>query len=822
MRFPFALLLAPMALAALSCTDDAPAGCIGICEEPRGYDVLAYDVHASFDASTLRASVDIRLHRDDPSQKQLIFDSRVARIAAVTAAGGVALPFQADAAAGTLAIDAAPAGGAEPLTITIAYEAKLSTALHLSTGRDGDPLGTRTLYTTSEPTLGAFWLPANHRPSDRALFAIDFDVAEAEDVVSNGTRAADVPLGSGRKRVRYETRFTIPTYLMAFAMGDLVHEDDTPAGATPLHVWHRRGAFIDSARQLAVLRAMMRTFESLVGPYPFDTYSVVLLPEHPGGMENATITFLPETGAQTVIGASLCAHELGHQWFGDYVTVRTWEDVWFKEGMATLLAEEASRTYADAHGSGRLLGDGLAFSSDDAIRDRALAAKDPEAVYTSGPYTRAAWLYTQIRAIVGDDAFWGALRGLLAEHAFGSVSTDDVIAAFAPLVGEATTAKIRTAIDARGTPLLHVSAPEPRTLTWSLEDEGSTLLAPIEITVVDAAGIATTKPLVRGIPLTVTVPVGGYVAPDARDVHPDDALVDDVRAYATALDGLTRPPGDGAAFDALLAGSPATQEHAVRYAPLATTADTFGPRFAALDSDGARIAALDGACATLKSLAPEDPERAAWTSLLAPLLVTPASDGESLLRSAFDCGVELATHAFGAELIALETGDPNAAATRLSYLMQFDFGAQATFDAFAPLADTPSNAALRDEVVARLARQTNPASQLSPIPPEALPAWKGFFRAKMEQATSFRYLRQTYFGALGLSDEAALPILARKITSVVIPAAWQTRFVCGAHAIAGPDEDAWIAFQNAVTGKGQLGKDAVDVLTDPGKCTATR
>src|SRR5207245_2462397 len=123
----------------------------------------------------------------------------------------------------------------------------------------------------------------------------------------------------------------------------------------------------------------------------------------------------------------LNAHELSHHWFGDWVTMRRYEDVWVKEGMATLLEAEAQRTRRDRANTGRLFGHDNSFSPGDAIVDPDLHGLGK---YTSGPYQRAAWTITQIRALVGETAFWASLRRVLAEHALDSITGEEFVRTF--------------------------------------------------------------------------------------------------------------------------------------------------------------------------------------------------------------------------------------------------------------------------------------------------------------------------------------------------------------------------------------------------------
>jgi aminopeptidase N len=90
---------------------------------------------------------------------------------------------------------------------------------------------------------------------------------------------------------------------------------------------------------------MIEHFSEVTGvPYPWNKYAQVVVSDFIfGGMENTTATtmyehiLLDERAAIDVTSDDLIAHELAHQWFGDYVTCRDWSEAWLNEGFATFI-----------------------------------------------------------------------------------------------------------------------------------------------------------------------------------------------------------------------------------------------------------------------------------------------------------------------------------------------------------------------------------------------------------------------------------------------------------------------------------------------------
>jgi len=804
------------------CPDDPPPEpppphppyqtCLPDCAGTRSYDAVGYDLHARFDwkqqkliaSENVTVEVDETASRDGRTVIELDSEVTVSRIHA----DQYDLAFAADPDTSTLRVDITPLLDAARTSFTVEYEAPVNDALVAPAARDDDPVPSHVVYTNSEPIYGRAWLVAKHDPADRALWSVELAVAPDEDVVANGTRILDCTQ-DGVRTVRYEIDRPLPTYLMAFAAGALEHTDrDT--GGVPLSVWHRRGLPIDPAQTLDEVADAMATFERLIGPYPWDTYSVVLLPDFPGGMENATITFNSERSGFGNNGFSLNAHELAHHWFGDWVTMHTYDDLWVKEGMATLLAVEAQRARRDDEHHGRLFGGDFNFWADDAIVDPSLTGIDK---YTTGPYERAAWLITQIRVRVGEEAFWKALRDVLDEHALDSIDGESFVRSF-PGLDETTIQRLLASLDERGVPAIETeSAPVENgtQLTFTLRDPTSLLIAPVEITVVDSLGAATVQALTPDVPLTVVVPAGGYLAPDERDVHPAWGSTFEVFDFFEDIEPFLMPTAPDAQR-AFATRSAAHQERAMWASRLvvSTPAELLAAR-AELDSAMARAEAVFEACDQLSAT----DDVAPWLAAVTPLIQAPAE--ERFVWNMARCGVTLPTLALADELAARIAAPTPATEARLEYLISADYGAAESLALIGRVATTAPNLALRDLAINRLAYQ---GSWYSPIPNDQLDAWRQFFRARLDETTSPARFNTVQRGVINLRDVDGLPALAATMRKV---GAWpytQRLVVCGAYRMTLEEAvpEAWTAFQDALQPWTDLAPATQAVLADPTRC----
>src|SRR5262249_17955297 len=134
------------------------------------------------------------------------------------------------------------------------------------------------------------------------------------------------------------------SYLITLVAGEFtVQEAD--ANGVPLTYWIPKGREEDGERTFEKTPEMVKHFGALFGvPYPWNKYAQVVVSDFIfGGMENTTATTLYEhtlldaRAAIDITSDDLIAHELAHQWFGDFVTCRDWSEGWLNEGFATFM-----------------------------------------------------------------------------------------------------------------------------------------------------------------------------------------------------------------------------------------------------------------------------------------------------------------------------------------------------------------------------------------------------------------------------------------------------------------------------------------------------
>jgi aminopeptidase N len=138
----------------------------------------------------------------------------------------------------------------------------------------------------------------------------------------------------GRQIFRFAMPQPIPSYLFAFAIGNLAFQTVGPRTG----IYAEPEIVAAAAWEFAGNEDQLRAAEGLFGPYQWDRYDVLVMPPaFPyGGMENPRLTFLNSAYVQGDRGGTwLVAHELAHAWTGNLVTNATWEDFWLNEGATT-------------------------------------------------------------------------------------------------------------------------------------------------------------------------------------------------------------------------------------------------------------------------------------------------------------------------------------------------------------------------------------------------------------------------------------------------------------------------------------------------------
>jgi aminopeptidase N len=355
------------------------------------------------------------------------------------------------------------------------------------------------------------FIPCVDKPHVKMTTELSATVPAGFQVLSNGDLIASETRGKGPWTYRFKLDQPHPSYLLTLVVGHFDVVEDEPAKLdskqVPIRYLVPVGQAANAARSLGETPRMLELFSKRFGvDFPWPRYSQVVVSDFIfGGMENTTATtlyehvMLDQRAALDISSCDLVAHELAHQWFGDYVTCRDWSHAWLNEGFATFCEhlEREQRLGRDEYDYG-IAGDTATYLAEAAGRyQRPVVCRDyaePIDLFDRHLYEKGGLILHMLRRELGDDLFFEGVKRYLTRHAYGIVETNDLMRAFEEVSGRSFERFFDQWLYRPGHPELSVKvAFEDGLLSVSLKQSqktGETAIfsLPVEIEVMDADG----------------------------------------------------------------------------------------------------------------------------------------------------------------------------------------------------------------------------------------------------------------------------------------------------------------------------------------------
>ncbi|PHV06318.1 aminopeptidase [Janthinobacterium sp. BJB412] len=304
----------------------------------------------------------------------------------------------------------------------------------------------RALYTQFENSDARRVIPSWDEPDYKATFALEAVVPQQLMALSNMPIAASTELSDGRKRVQFATTPKMSTYLLFFGLGDFERASAVEQGVE-LGVVTKRGALGQAQFALDSSRAVLREYNDYFGvKYPLPKLDNIAAPGRSpffGAMENwgAIFTFEhvmlldPSISTQSDKQASflVAAHEMAHQWFGDLVTMRWWDDLWLNEGFASWMENRTmSRLHPEWNTALGAIG-----GREGAMERDALATTHPvvqhidtveqaSQAFDAITYSKGEAVIRMLENYVGENAWREGVRAYMQAHKYGNTVSDDL------------------------------------------------------------------------------------------------------------------------------------------------------------------------------------------------------------------------------------------------------------------------------------------------------------------------------------------------------------------------------------------------------------
>ena len=414
-------------------------------EIKRFYDTFQpkhYDVFIDIDRATKKISGITKIN-GDAKDKTISINQKFLEIDSVQA-DDQDVPFTVDDKHEGIHIDLGQAG---ETTLAISYHAKLTDSMmgiypsyYEVNGEKKQIIGTQ-----FETTFARQAFPCVDEPEAKAKFdlAIKFDEQPGETIIAN------MPEIREEDGVHYfDTTVRMSTYLIAFAFGDLQSKKTkTNSGvevgvfATKAHKANELDFALDIAK-----RAIEFYEDFYQTPYPLPHSWQLALPDFSAGaMENwglvtyreAYLMVDPDNTALDTkqLVATVITHELAHQWFGDLVTMKWWDNLWLNESFANMMEYVAvDAIEPDWHVWEMFqtsdVPAALQRDATDGVQSVHVQVNDPaeiDALFDSAiVYAKGARMLVMVRALLGDENMRKGLKAYFAAHQYGNAEGDDL------------------------------------------------------------------------------------------------------------------------------------------------------------------------------------------------------------------------------------------------------------------------------------------------------------------------------------------------------------------------------------------------------------
>ncbi|HEX4168826.1 MAG TPA: M1 family metallopeptidase [Bryobacteraceae bacterium] len=338
--------------------------------------------------------------------------------------------------------------------------------------------GNKYIYTQFEDTDARAAFPCFDEPSYKVPWQLTLEVPQDLDAISNTPVAKEEQRG-GDKVLQFKQTKPLPSYLVAFAVGhfDFVSAGFAGKNRAPVRIVTPKGHGNEAKYAAQVTATILTRLENYFDiPFPYEKSDQVAIPTTYGfgAMENAGMV----TYAQDIIlanprrdtvtrqreYASVAAHELAHQWFGDLVTTAWWNDIWLNEAFATwmeqkLVAEWKPEWETRVEDVDSKLGAESedTLTSARKIRQEIKTKDDISNAFDAITYQKGAAVIGMFENWVGDAAFRKGVHSYLEKYAFRNASAPEFLAAISSSIGHDVQQPFSTFLNQAGVPLISMS-----------------------------------------------------------------------------------------------------------------------------------------------------------------------------------------------------------------------------------------------------------------------------------------------------------------------------------------------------------------------------
>lgn len=360
-----------------------------------------------------------------------------------------------------------------PASLRITYEAVASTR-ELEGVFRAKERGDWYLFTQFEPIGARRVFPCFDEPGFKVPWQLTIHVPAGNVAVTNTPVLSEEARPDGGRTFRFARTQPLPSYLIALGVGPFEFVQAAPSGRNkvPTRIITPKGRIAEAAYAAKVTPEILARLEEYFGiPYPYEKLDTIAVPLFGGAMEHpGLITFnsemlLSKEAEDTPMRqrgfASTQVHELGHQWFGNLVTLAWWDDLWLNESFASWITPRIVEGWQPTWDAPvqRLQYRSWSLQSDSMVTARRIRqpienAGDIITAFDSITYGKGSAVLAMTEAWLGRDVFRRGIQRYLREHAGGNATANDFLAALSAEAGRDVGKVLGTFLDQGGAPIV--------------------------------------------------------------------------------------------------------------------------------------------------------------------------------------------------------------------------------------------------------------------------------------------------------------------------------------------------------------------------------